>query len=176
MLWLLIFGTVLLLMGWLSLSRARTLHHTSGLPVGRLVYADVDSADWHVNNSPLYSATHHLTGKPDYLVQTKQGLIPVEVKSARAPAVPYLGHILQVAAYCLLVEEKTGQAPPHGLIKYADGLFEVDFSESLRQELLNTMAEMRRGYGQETVHRNHDQPNRCRACGFFEVCEEALGE
>jgi CRISPR-associated exonuclease Cas4 len=147
--------------------------HESGLPSGRLIYVDTDDA-WRPAEKSLYSATHHLTGKPDYLVEAATGIIPVEVKSSSAPAIPYFGHILQLAAYCLLVEETTGQTPPHGWLKYTDALFEVDFTPELHRELLDTMADMRQAHEAENVNRDHNRPNKCRACGFLEVCGEAL--
>ena len=150
------------------------MQRSSGLPIGRIVYADTISKNWQSNDQTLYSANHHLSGKPDYLVKTKRGIIPVEVKSANAPDVPYVGHLLQLAAYCLLVEDTMGQTPPHGLLKYADALYEVDFTPELRQEALAIIAEMRQAHTAQTVHRSHNQQNKCRACGYFDVCEEAL--
>jgi CRISPR-associated exonuclease Cas4 len=167
---------ILFLLGWLALARSARLRHASGLPTGRLVYADTACTDWQPAPQPFYSATYRLTGKPDYLVETAQGLIPVEVKSTRAPSLPYLGHLLQLAAYCLLIEESTGRTPPHGLLKYADALYEVDFTQELRRELLETMAQMRHARQARTVRRNHQQPGRCRACGFAYQCDEALAE
>ncbi len=172
--WLLIFALILIVLGWMTLQRGRTIQADTGIPVGRVIYADSDMAQWQENSTPFYSKTHHLTGKPDYLVQTADGIIPVEVKSANAPDVPYFGHILQLAAYCLLVEESTGQPPTHGLLKYADALFEVDFTPELREELLATMKQMRAGHEARAVRRSHQQPSRCRACGFYDRCEEAL--
>jgi CRISPR-associated exonuclease Cas4 len=174
MLWYIGLALLLLFFGWLTLRRAGRLQQETGLPLGRLVYADSHSRDWRANTQPLYSPTHHLTGKPDYLVQTGRGLIPVEVKSSPSPEIPYLGHILQVAAYCLLVEDVTGTTPSHGLLKYADALYEVDFTRELRRELLDTMAEMRQGWLAESVARSHTQPNKCAACRFQPVCDQAL--
>lgn len=174
MVWLVALGALFLLLGWLIWRRSRALRAETGLPVGRVVYADVPQTDWHAPAQPLFSTTHNLVGKPDYLVRTRQGLIPVEVKSAAAPPVPYLGHVLQLAAYCLLVEETSGQSPPHGLLKYADALFEIDFTHELRQELLGTMVEMRQARLAANVRRSHSQPQKCANCGFRRVCEEAI--
>ena len=174
MTWFFVVAFVLVLLGLFSLRRSQTLYQESGLPAGRLVYVDEIDDAWQINDRPLYSPTYRLTGKPDYLVETVNGLVPVEIKSAKAPPVPYVGHLLQVAAYCLLVEEDTGRSPPHGWLKYADALFEVDFSSELRRELLDTMAEMRQSYQAKRVRRSHNQPNKCRACGFYEACDEAL--
>ncbi len=175
MIWLFGVSLLLLLFGWLAFKRATALHKESGLPQGRLVYMDTHGKDWQESPQPLYSATHRLVGKPDYLVETPKGVIPVEVKSSAAPEVPYLGHILQLAAYCLLVEETTGRKSPHGLLKYADALYEVDFTEELKAELLFTMEEMRQARTDiVNVARNHNQPGKCAACGFNGMCEESL--
>lgn len=172
MFWLFTLAIVLFLGGWLSFRHSTRLRHESGLPAGRLVFAD--SIDWQPAQQPLYSAAHKLIGKPDYLVETKKGIVPVEVKSTQTPQLPYLGHLLQLAAYCLLVEETTGRTPPHGLLKYADALYEVDFTPELRQELLLTMAEMRQSRLAGNVPRSHQQPNKCAACGLRHACDEAL--
>ena len=174
MLWLTALALILLFSGWLSLNRSGALRQESGLPAGRLIYADPHDEDWRPPAKPLFSAAHNLVGKPDYLVETKRGIIPVEVKSSRAPEFPYVGHVLQLAAYCLLVEETTGRTPPHGLLKYADALFEIDFSRELRREVLDTLAEMRQARPAANVSRSHEQPNKCAACGFRALCDEAL--
>lgn len=172
--WLLGVAILLLVLGWLLKRRGVALQQETGLPVGRLVYADTHSRDWQPTPGPLYSARYHLVGKPDYIVETAKGLIPVEVKSGRAPAVPYLGHLLQLAAYCLLIEETSGQPPPHGLLKYADALYEVDFTRELKNELLDTLNQMRQDWTADTVARSHQQPGKCAACGFNAGCGEAL--
>jgi len=171
--WLFALALILIIAGWLSVSQSTVLRRKSGLPTGRLIYADTNE-DWSPNDKPLYSATHRLTGKPDYLVETPQVIIPVEVKSIPTPKIPYLGHLLQLAAYCLLVEETTGRTPSHGLLKYTNALYEVDFTPELRRELLDTLAKMRQAYLAETVSRDHDQLHKCLSCGFSEICEEAL--
>ena len=83
---------------WQS-SRVR---RAAGLPGGRVVYTDTRA--WGKVEKPLYDHGLGLTGKPDYLVEKDGQLIPVEVKSGRAPEAPYDSHIYQLAAYCLLVE------------------------------------------------------------------------
>lgn len=174
MIWLGGVTVLLLVLGLVAWRRAGQLRAQTGLPQGRLIYTDARISGWQPAPKPLYSAAHRLVGKPDYLVETKNGVIPVEVKSSPAPATPYLGHILQVAAYCLLVEETRGQTPPHGWLKYADALYEIDFTQELRQELLATMAAMRAARADEDVPRSHQQPGKCASCAFNAVCDEAL--
>jgi CRISPR-associated exonuclease Cas4 len=156
---------------WLLL-RARALRQDAGLPAGRVAY--VDTGAWNRCERPLFSHRFQLTGRPDYLVQTKEGLIPVEVKSGQAPAQPYSAHVLQLAAYCLLVEEQEGRSPPHGIIKYGNKAFEVEYTSGLRAELLRTLDAVRRDLRATNVARDHDEVGRCQGCGYGEQCDQRL--
>lgn len=164
---------ILLVIGVLLWLLARWLRQGSGVPQGRVIYTDTGA--WGRLEKPLFSQVLQLTGKPDYLVDTKQGFIPVEVKSAGAPpGGPYESHIFQLAAYCVLVEEAYQQRPAYGLIKYADKTLAVDFTPQLESDLLDLLDEMRADEDEGDVARSHDSVARCRRCGFREVCDEAL--
>ena len=160
---------LLALGAWLWAMRLRT---QSGLPPGRLLY--VDTAPWRPMEQPLFSARHRLTGKPDYLVEESGHLIPVEVKSSPRPSIPYLSHRLQLAAYCLLVEDTYGRGPPYGVLKYRDGTLTVEYTRALRGTLLATLQAMRRDYAAPEVPRSHDSLARCRACGQRGQCGVSL--
>jgi CRISPR-associated exonuclease Cas4 len=170
--WLLLVALLLVALGFWLLARAGAAHRQTGLPLGRVTY--VDTGAWDRCERPLFSRQHRLTGRPDYLVQSKQGVIPVEVKSGAAPEQPYQAHLLQLAAYCLLVEEQEGRAPPHGILKYDDRAFEVDYSPALRAELLDILTDIREDLHARDVHRSHDEPGRCRGCGYRDRCEQRL--
>jgi CRISPR-associated exonuclease Cas4 len=154
------------------LVRAGAARRETGLPVGRVTY--VDTGAWDRCERPLFSNRYRLTGRPDYLVQSGQGVIPVEVKSGQAPDQPYAAHVLQLAAYCLLVEEQEGRAPSHGILKYRDGAFEVDYTPALRTELLDTLDAIRADLRARDVGRSHEEPGRCRGCGYGEKCGQGL--
>ncbi|MFQ5342373.1 MAG: hypothetical protein ACE5F6_12575, partial [Anaerolineae bacterium] len=102
---------LLLVAGWLLLRRAGIQQKQAGLPQGRIVYTDTGA--WDRVEKPLWSRRHLLAGKPDYLVEQNGHLIPVErrpelvegVKPNRSSPQPYDSDVLQLAAYCLLVEE-----------------------------------------------------------------------
>ena len=164
-----LFLSLLAVAAWLW---GRREYHRVGLPPGRLVYADTGT--WKRVEQPLFSAQFQLTGKPDYLVEESSCLIPVELKSGACPSTPYASHRLQLAAYCLLVGETYGQAPPYGLLKYRDVTVAVDYSPPLRSALLAVLQAMRQDYGAPRVGRNHDSAGRCRACGLRSYCGEAL--
>jgi CRISPR-associated exonuclease Cas4 len=163
---------ILLLLGLVLLWLARQGLARSGLPQGRVIYSD--TGGWKRLEQPLYSDEFLLTGKPDYLVVDGKEIIPVEVKSGRAPAQPYPSHVLQLAAYCLLVEEHYRRRPPYGIIKYGDSAFEVDYTPQLEQELLFTLDDMREDLAEGDAPRNHDEAHRCRVCGHRQHCDEWL--
>jgi len=146
-----------------------TLRRRTGLPGGRVGYSDAAAV-----GESLLAPRYGLVGKPDYIVWDKGRPIPVEVKPKRTAAEPYLSDVLQLAAYGLLVEETYGQAPPYGIVRYAQASHRIDFTPQLRGYLLHTMAQMRADLKASDVPRSHDSPARCAACGFRDVCGQSL--
>ncbi len=135
---------IFLAMAVMLLVHSRQLQKRSGLPAGNIIYSDNET--WYPNIEPLHSSEYRLVGKPDYLVQQQSGeIIPVEVKSSRAPQNPWRGHILQLAAYCFLVDEAFGKRPSYGILQYKDRAFAVDYTADLEDKLLELLVEMRRG-------------------------------
>ncbi len=118
----------------------------------------------------LRSERYRLTGRPDVLRRLPDGrVVPVELKSRPAPITgPSPSHRIQVAAYCLLVEETTGRAPPYGLLVYGDGAeFTVPWTPAARAELLRLRAAIDRPYdGRATPARA-----KCARCGWRGVCD-----
>jgi CRISPR-associated exonuclease Cas4 len=149
-------------------ARYRRLHGIGG----QIVYSDTGATT--LPAKPLYSPRYGLTGKPDYLVSTRQGLVPVEVKPGRTDPEPQESHLLQVLAYCLLIEDSEGRPPPYGLLRYRDDTFRVDYNAHTRAYILEVIEEIKEAHRQPEAHRNHDQPGRCRACSYRELCEESL--
>lgn len=163
---------LLILLAAILLVQSGRSRKAAGLPGGRVIYTD--TSEWDAVAAPLYDPVTRVTGRPDYLVRQGRTVIPVEVKSGRAPDAPYDGHIYQLAAYCLLVERKFGQRPPYGIIHYGKRSFAVDYTAELENALLDLLTEMRRAERQEEVARSHAQAERCRGCGFGYTCEQKL--
>jgi len=178
---------LLLLVALVARVAARRAGRSSGLPAGRLVYSDTGYAVGRVapieknlegvkQERPLVSRRHGLSGRPDYLVRTDEGIIPVEAKSTRLPAGgrPYDSHVMQLAAYCLLAEDALGARVPYGVIRYSDGEVTVGYTPELRDELLALLEEMREARAARDVHRSHTDARRCRGCSVREHCVESL--
>ena len=155
---------------------ARSQQERTGLPFGsRVVYADTGA--WEKVEKPMFSRRYVLAGKPDYIVEDSGVIIPVEVKPNRVALSPRESDVMQLMAYGLLIEETLGQgrvAPRYGLLKYRDAVFQVDFTDELRAELIDLMETIRRDASRRDVPRSHEQAQRCRACGYRSECEQAL--
>ena len=144
----------------------------AGLPGGRVIYTD--TRGWGKLEKPLFYAALELTGKPDYLIEKDGQIIPVEVKSGRAPEAPYDSHIFQLASYCLLVEKTYGKRPSHGIIHYENRDFAVDYTRELESALMELLADMKEDDVRRDVPRSHEQASRCARCGFRNVCDQSL--
>ena len=165
-------GIALLGLAVLALGYSARLRRESGLPVGGVVQSDTGAE--RVPGKPLYSARYGLAGTPDYIVRTGRGLVPVEVKPGRTEDEPHESHLLQVLAYCLLIEETEGKRPPHGLLRYSNNTFQVDYNKETRAYLISVLDEMRHAATLAEVDRSHNHPARCRACGYRPLCDQSL--
>lgn len=168
---------LLCLLGILLWAWGRRQRAASGIPSGEVIYSD--TGDWQQPEKPLISRRYGLVGRPDYLVRTQEAgkaiTIPVEVKSRARPATPHASHVLQLMTYCVLVEDQLGERPPYGLLRYADATLRIPYSEDLRRQVLDAADAIRAARRSPTVHRHHDDPRRCRACGYRSTCgDEAL--
>lgn len=166
-------GLALLLLAVLAWIWAARLRRSTGLPWAPVLYRDTGG---HAPEQPLFARRFGLTGKPDYLLDMRGAIIPVEVKPGRRAARPYESDLMQLAAYCLLVEECFGSPPPYGLLRYAEWTFRLDYTPAVRDELLALLDEMQAALEDEDCDRSHDEHWRCSSCGFFEQCNQALGE
>lgn len=149
------------------------IREETGLPDGDIIYTD--NNDWHKQVETLTAPEIGLVGKPDYLIQQRDGsIVPVELKSREAPNTPYASHVMQLAAYCLLVEENYGIRPNFGIIRYKDQDFQVDYTEELEEDLLDVLHEMQQDMFAEDVNRSHGNAKLCVACGVRDFCDQRL--
>lgn len=187
MIYLLVIIPVLLIIALAAHLAARRRARRTGLPTGQLIYSDTGYAVGHLGPTvtneqgdkqerPLTSKRYGLIGRPDYLVRTADGIVPVEAKSTNCPASgrPFDSHVFQLAAYCLLVEDVIDAHVPYGIIRYADAEVLIDYTPELKDELLELLYEMRQARNLEEVHRSHREARRCLNCSMRELCDEAL--
>jgi len=167
---LLILAFVLAALALMALGSAARQRQKAGMPDGRVISSD--TGGWKRMEKPLYDAASGLTGKPDYVIEQGGALIPVEVKSGWAPPEPYDSHLLQLAAYCFLIERSTGSRPPRGVLRYRNRTFEIDYTPGLEKQLLGLLDEIRQQRG--APPRSHHEAARCERCGYQAICDQKL--
>jgi CRISPR-associated exonuclease Cas4 len=187
--WLVLLLCLLVVVAAFARIASRREQRRAGLPAGALLYSDtgkpvgrlapvVVGAEGVKQERPLVSTSLQLVGRPDYLIEADDHIIPVEVKSTSSPAGgrPYDSHIAQLAAYCLLVEDVLGASVAYGIIRYRDGEARVEFTDELREQTLALLEEMREASAEieREVHRSHEDPRRCAGCSMRDVCTESL--
>ncbi len=169
LLWL---AALLLVAAGFFFLRSRSQRMDSGVPQGRIIYSDPSL--WGSVEKPFFDADTMLTGKPDYLVKQGNAFIPVEVKSGFGPGEPYGSHVFQLMAYCLLVERSLGVRPSHGILKYRNRTFAIDYTTEQEELLLQILDEMRTDERANCCDRSHSEPARCGRCGYRSICDQKL--
>ena len=139
----------------------------------RLVEGEIKSSD--SGKAPLLVARHvPLQGRPDYVVERDGAHIPVEVKSGKTPRRPYDSHVMQLAAYCFLVQERYGTRPPFGVLAYPEQQFEIRYTPKIEDDMLRYLLRIELALRTGEAHRDHENPRRCMGCSRREGCPERL--
>lgn len=167
---LLLASSALLTVALASQVRARRIQRDAHLVPGRVLHQDIGA------ETPLLEdRAWGLSGRPDYILQTRSGTVPVEVKTGRTPAAaPHRSHALQLACYLRLVEATSGQPPEYGLLSYPEGTFRVAWDAALQEDLRNTLERMAVARATGIADRDHEQPGRCRGCARRDACDQRL--
>lgn len=174
---MLFLAIILCIAALILLWQAGRQRQASGLPGGRVIYTGTRS--WGSVEKPLYDPVLGLTGRPDYLIEDGNQVIPVEVKSTRISHAPYDAHIFQLAVYCLLVHRTYGKRPPYGILHYPKGLsndrtFAIDFNPGMESTLIDLGTELRTPKRRKEIHRSHESSARCIKCGCRAICDQSL--
>ena len=148
-------------------------HKALGLPPGELVYEDADG-----QGESLSSSEYPLVGKPDYIVQLPDGHpVPIELKlGVQNVTAPYSNHVVQIAAYCLILEDYFELPPTYGILRYADREFTVEYTPALRKKVIRLLTEMARCTEQQPPPLTRQRVAKCRACVFQPVCPVGRGK
>jgi len=142
-------------------------HRALGLPEGELVYEDADGL-----GEPLCSTGYPLVGKPDYVVKLADGRpVPIELKlNVHDVTAPHSNHMIQLAAYCLILEDYFVEAPTHGILRYADREFTVEYTPALKKKVIRLLTEMERCNEQQPPPLAKQRVAKCRVCTFQAIC------
>ncbi len=131
---------------------------------GEVIYDDLSG-----HEKPLFSRELLLTGKPDRIMKVRNNFIPIEYKSSSRDR-PEMGHVLQLGAYFILIEENYGHVP-YGYLEYKNKSFRIRNDNHLKKNVLEKVTEVREN---NYPHRNHNNPGKCAKCPFKKKCEMSL--
>ena len=148
--------------------------YKAGQAKARLVPGKLVASDLSGHGELLHDPEWDLQGRPDYVLETKSGHVPVEVKAAKTPKHPYPNHRQQLACYLRLIEAKTGKAPEYGLLNYPEGVFRVAWDDALRADLRRTLQRIAQARAEGKADRDHEHPGRCLGCARRDACDQKL--
>jgi len=172
---------VILAIAWRLLFKNRQAERRLGVPVRRIVSADVGI---DAPRSKLFSKDHRVVGAPDYVIDDRPSLMiwigkllkrptpllymPVEVKSARV-RFRRMADVFQMLASCFLLEEN-GCMVNRGRLVYANAQFDIPYGPAQRQEVLRLVEEMRAADQASLECFSTAKDRRCTGCEFRTVC------
>jgi CRISPR-associated exonuclease Cas4 len=163
------FGAIVLFASALLIRRSvQNKKKSYGIPDGFILYSDLN-----VPATALFSKRYRLTGKPDYIIKKENRCVPVEVKTGNGPY-PHQSQKLQLAAYCQILEDTSGEFVPEGILVYNNVPYTIRFDPKLRFELESVMKTMRACIRSGVVKRNHQEPGRCRHCSMKQCCNDNI--
>lgn len=149
--------------------RAKRLVKEAGQRHGRVVDSDL-AGQGQLMEDPEWD----LTGTPDYVMETEEGLVPVEVKTGKTPDRPFDSHVMQVACYLRLLEANTDQPPKYGLLTYPQRIFQVQWDDAMKERLQGMVDAIHHAEETGRADRDHEHPGRCRGCARRAECDQAL--
>ena len=165
-----------LVLGVILLRRSQLRRQQLGLPNGDVFYQDHQGQP--KPSQVLRSRVYNLRGRPDCLIRTAEGIIPVELKkSARPPSRGGVdpNHLIQVLVYIVLVREHYDENVPYGLVLYGNKAARkvMPTAENLAW-FAEVVDQVRRARGLPDIRRSHQQRSRCRGCGLKHSCDQSL--
>lgn len=131
-------AAILLFIGILFLYFLQKQKKNFGVLNSKRFYTDSDKSPGEV----LYSKSIPLVGRPDYIIKQNNYFIPVEVKTSKTPRTPYENHIMQLMAYCYLVEETYRITPPGGFLKYPKKEFYIQYTNQAKEGIRTIVKEI----------------------------------
>ena len=123
----------------------------------------------------IVSRSHRMRGKPDFIERSREGITPVEYKSTKGSiSRPLSHHVMQLLAYCFLLEDVLGQNRVRkGRVVYDQASFDVPYEAKERVQVARLLTRMRL-IRPGSAKRSHDQIGKCRSCSFRDACDQRL--
>ena len=119
---------------------------------------------------PMLSESLSLKGKADRILFSDNELIPFELKTREVDRV-FESDELQLAAYCLLLEEKFKRKVDFGILEAGNKQFQIFFTQELRDKIPSLINELNSVLITKTA-RFPSNFAKCQSCKLKKECEE----
>lgn len=155
----------------------RSINVYENIIIKKSKYVPVDSEIVYIGRNrkgeEISSEKYGIRGTPDYIIKINEDYIPIEEKTSNLKSPPF-HHVIQLTAYCMLVEDKYKKTPPYGILRYKEKEFKVPYEERWKKKTLELKENILRDIEKEEAHRNHDNKKKCENCLRREFCPERL--
>jgi CRISPR-associated exonuclease Cas4 len=127
----------------------------------------------------LVSDTLRLSGKPDFILDTKFGeLVPVEVKVASlyTSSKAKKDHVMQLACYALLIEDNFKRVVKRCVVYYLRDkrVAYVALTNDLKLEAKKAIDKAYKIIEQEEMPKVRQPISKCKNCGYYRYCYPIL--
>jgi len=152
----------------------RTLYLSDEIIAKKIKYIPIKGEIEYIGmdrEKEIVSEKYGIKGKPDYVLKIDNEYIPVEEKTAdlKSPTFP---HVIQITAYCMLIEDRYGIAPSYGILKYKNMEFKIPYEARWKNLVLQLRENMIKDIEKGESHRNHNNIKKCKNCVRKEYCYE----
>lgn len=121
----------------------------------------------------IASQNLYLTGKIDQVQVFPTMLLPVELKTGKAPKEgAWEDHKIQLAAYALLLEDSFKVPINSGIIRYVDDnqARSIEINPFLKDQVKELVKEVKAMLSSEKLPPLNKNENKCRSCSLKEIC------
>ena len=119
------------------------------------------------------SQSLYLTGKIDQVQVFPTMLLPVELKTGKAPKEgAWEDHKIQLAAYALLLEDSFKVSINSGIIRYVDDnqARNIDINPFLKDQVRDLVKKVKDMLASEKIPPFNTNENKCKNCSLKEIC------
>jgi CRISPR-associated exonuclease Cas4 len=115
-----------------------------------------------------------LSGKLDLVIESEEGIFPVDFKFTEQRVHP--NHILQLAAYAVLLEEQLGRPIDRGFVFLVpqDHIESISLDEHRKNQVREYLAQIRQAISSESMPPPTDVRARCEECEYRNYCGDVL--
>ncbi|MBW2973305.1 CRISPR-associated protein Cas4 [Candidatus Woesearchaeota archaeon] len=114
-----------------------------------------------------------ISGKIDQVLVYQDGVVPIELKTGKAPKEgAWENHKIQLAAYALLLEDRFNVPITSGYVKYIDENISrrIDINPFLKDQVKDLIKKVRELLDSKKLPKKCTNTNKCEKCGLKKIC------